>query len=96
MKIKIGKKHWLNSDAYCYWITEEYETKDGKNPGSIAERRCSGYTATFAQAVDSFIERKIRVAEIGSFTELVKVVDDLKAEVRSWKADVEKDGEKNA
>lgn len=89
MRIKLDEKHWLNSDAFCYWITCEYEVEKGKSAGTIAERRVSGYAATFEQAVESFIERKIKGAESESFSELVKVVNDLKAEVRSWKVDVE-------
>ena len=90
MKIKLGEKYWLNSDQYCYWITEEYTAEKGKNAGSIAERRVSGYTPTFEMAVDSFIEKGIGGAEISDLRTLVKVVNDLKNEVRSWKVDLEK------
>ena len=85
MRIKLGEKHWLNSDAFCYWITCEYTINEGKNAGSTAERRVSGYVPTFEQAVDTFIERQIRGAEIENYAELVEVINNLKAEVRTWR-----------
>lgn len=88
MKIKIGKKHYLNSDAFSYWISCEYEIQDGKNAGTVVERRVSGYRATFEEAVDSFADRYINLAEIGDFSELVKTINDLKEEVRSWEVDL--------
>ena len=95
MKIKLGEKHYMNSDAFCYWITCEYVIEKGNNAGNTAERRVSGYTATFEEAVDSFIERHIKGAEISEFSELVKTVNDLNAEVRSWKDDILKEGVNN-
>lgn len=88
MRIKIGERHWLNSDAFCYWITCEYEIREGRNAGKTAERRVSGYVPTFERAVNSFIERHIKLAKIGDFYELVKAINDLKEEVRSWKVDL--------
>lgn len=90
MKIKIGERHWLNSDAFCYWITCEYEIREGGNAGKTAERRVSGYVPTFERAVNSFIERHIKSAKIGDFTELVKTVNEIKAEVMSWKVSLER------
>lgn len=88
MRIRLGKKHWLNSDAFCYWITCEYEIKEGKNAGNTGERRVSGYVPTFEQAVESFIDRQLRGAEIEEFSELVEFIKNLKEEVKGWK-DVE-------
>lgn len=90
MRIKLDDKHWLNSDSQCYWITREVKITKGKGAGSTVERRVSGYTATFAQAVDTFIEKKIKTAEIGDFSELVKIIDEVKNEVAGWKCAVER------
>ena len=90
MKIRLGKKYWLNSDQFCFWITQDVKIKAGKKAGSIEERRCSGYTATFEQCVDSFIDRQIKKAEIAQYSELVKLITDLKKEIRSWKPIVER------
>jgi hypothetical protein len=90
MKIRLGKKYWLNSDQFCYWITQDVKIKEGKRAGSIDERRCSGYTATFEQCVDSFIDKQIKQAEITQYSELVKEIEKLKKEVRSWKCQVER------
>ena len=77
-KKRLGKNYWLNCDPYCYWISEEYEVKKGKTAGTIAERNVSGYTATFEQAVNSFIEKGIKAAEIDDFTKLVETINELK------------------
>ena len=90
MKVKLDDTHYLNSDEYSYWITVEVVTEKGKNAGELYERRCSGYTRTFSEAVDSFIEKKLRVAQIEDFKKLVKTVNDLKKEVKGWKCAVER------
>lgn len=90
MRIKLDDTHWLNSDPQCYWITKEVTVKEGKNAGSAYERRCSGYVATFAEVVDSFVECKIRESKIESFTELKKTISNIKKEVRNWKCAVER------
>lgn len=90
MKIRLGKKYWLNSDPYCYWISQDVKIKEGKRAGCIDERRCSGYTATFEQCVDSFIDKQIKKAQIDDFKDLVKEITNLKKEVRGWKPIVER------
>ena len=90
MRIKLDDTHWLNSDPQCYWITKVVTVKEGKNAGSTYERRCSGYTATFEQVVDSFIDHKIRESKIESFTQLKKTINIIKKEVRGWKVAVER------
>lgn len=90
MRIKLDDTHWLNSDPQCYWITKVVTVKEGKKPGSTYERRCSGYVATFAEVVDSFIECKIRESKIESFTELKKTINSIKQEVKKWKCAVER------
>lgn len=90
MRIKLDDKHWLNSDPQCYWITKVVTVEKGNNAGKTYERRCSGYVATFAQAVDSFIECKIREFKIEDFTKLKKTINDIKQEVKKWKCAVER------
>ena len=87
MKIQLDDKHYLNSDQYCYWVTVRYETKKG----SEGERRCSGYTTTFEDAVSSFIEKKVLSSEAEKYEDLVKEIEALKAEVKSWGAAVPKE-----
>ena len=69
---------------------ESGHNQKGNNAGKTYERRCSGYTATFAGAVDTFIECKIRESKIESFTELKKTISNIKKEVRNWKCAVER------
>lgn len=94
MRIKLDDKHYLICDPFCYWIACEYEVKTGKGKGNVAERRVSGYRTNFYEAVDSFIERKIKTAEIGDFSELTKTIDELKEEVRGWKVNIERGARK--
>lgn len=89
MKIKLDDKHYLNSDQYCYWITELITGKTDSTRKPY-ERRCSGYTRTFSEAVDSFIEMKIKGSETSDFTNLVKEIDQLKKQVKKWKCAVER------
>lgn len=86
MKIRLGTKYWLNSDPQCYWITQDIKNKNG----NTSERLCSGYTATLEQCVDTFIDKQIRQAEIVRYSELKKLITELKKEVRSWKVQVER------
>ena len=93
MKIKLDDKHWLNSDPHCYWITVEVKPTKSKGKTTTRdayERRCSYYTATFSEAVDSYIEMRIKGAEIDCFTKLVKEIDDIKNTVKKWKPPIER------
>ena len=89
MKIKLGKKYYLNSDSLCYWITEEIQPSSKSKTQKVYERRCSGYVSTFEEAVDSFIDKKILALEVTSYTKLVSEINKLKREVRRWKVDLE-------
>ena len=80
MKIKLDDKHYLISDPMCYWI-EELVTPEGKKAYT---RRVSGYTATFSQAVSSYIEKKIKSLETELISDIAKEVEALKEEVRGW------------
>lgn len=82
MKIKLGDKHYLNSDAYSCWITAEVQGEDAKKP---YEKRVSGYKATFEEAVDSFIDKYVGDSTAKDFKALVKDIKNLKKEVRSWR-----------
>lgn len=91
MRIELDEKHWLNSDAQCYWISGLVKIKKGKTAGNVVEQRLSGYTRTFAQAVDSFIEAHLRTAEIDNFAKLAETIEDLKKTVEGWEVNLKKD-----
>lgn len=84
MRIKLDEKHWLNSDSQCYWITTEVKITKGSGAGNVVERRTSGYTRTFSEAVNSFVEAHIRQAEIDDFAKLANVMEELKKTVEGW------------
>ena len=77
MRIKLDEKHYLISDSQCYWIAVEVNTEDGKK----YDKRISGYTRTFAQAVDSLVESHIRCAEIDDLKKLAETIEELKQTV---------------
>lgn len=82
MKIKLDQNHYLVSDPYCYHITCIVTPKDGKP----YEKRVSGYVATFGEAVDSYIEKRIKSSEAREITQLKNEIEELKAEVREWRS----------
>lgn len=84
MRIQLDDKHWLNGDSQCYWVSGLVEISKGKNKGNVVEERLSGYTRTFSEAVDSFIEAGIREAEIDDFGKLAKTIEELKETVEGW------------
>ena len=81
MKIKLDDKHYLNSDIYCYWITVEKASKNGK----AYEQRVSGYFRRLEEAVDNYVDNRIRSSETESIKELTKLVKDIKRTVKGWK-----------
>lgn len=90
MKINLDKNHILNSDNYCYWITVMVKPTAKSKTKEPYERRVSGYTGTFEQCVDSFIECRIRGLNVEDYKQLVKEINQLKKEVRGWKTAVER------
>lgn len=85
VKIKLDDTHWLNSDAYCYWITCLVEPGEDSRKKKPYERRVSGYVPTFEMAVDSYINTFVNESTATSLNKLKKDIQRLKAEVRAWK-----------
>lgn len=90
MRIKLSEKYYLNSDPYCYWVTEVVQPTEKSRTQKPYERRVSGYNGTFEQAVDSYIDRRIRSLEIEEFHALAKELKELKEEIRGWQPAVER------
>ena len=86
MTIRLADKHFLNSDLYCYWITCVVQSKDGKP----YEKRVSGYTATFNDAVSSYIERAVKRSVSEDIRLLRDEIENLKHEVMEWVIEDEK------
>ena len=89
MKIKLDDTYTLNSDQYCYWITEKriVEDDDAKHKGEEYENRVSGYCATLEQVAESFANRKVRSSEAQRLTHLIKEIKSLKKVVKKWTTD---------
>ena len=85
MKIPLDETHWLNSDAYCYWITCLVEPGEDSRKKKPYERRVSGYVPTFEMAVDSFINSCVNESTATSLNKLKRDIQNLKAEVRAWR-----------
>ena len=80
MDIKLDEKHHLVSDNNCYWIEAMVEPEGKK----AYRKRVSGYTATFEQVVESYINAHIRSSEATKIARLAKEIKALKEEVRGW------------
>lgn len=85
VKIKLDETHWLNSDAYCYWITCLVTPTEKSRKKKPYEVRVSGYLPTFEQAVESFINFEVNNSTATSLNKLKKDIEKLKEEVRAWK-----------
>lgn len=80
MRIQLDDQYILNSDALSYWISKRTLT----DKGTERIERCSGYCATFGQAVNSFIEAGIRKSQARDFDDLKDDVYTLIKMVESW------------
>lgn len=86
MRIKLGEKHFLNSDKFQFWVTVEVVSENR----NVYERNCTGYHRNFEGAIEDFIDRKVKDSDSASLKELMREVEELKNEVRSWKIDIER------
>ena len=82
MEIKLDDRHFLMSDKYCYWIETEVIPEEGKK--KPYRKRISGYTPTFEQVVESYINSKIKSSEVMKLNKLSNEIKALKEEVRGW------------
>lgn len=80
MKIKLDDTHYMNSDPYCYWITEVVKGKDGKK----REERVSGYCSGFGKAVDDFVEVSVGRTTAHTLKKLKEEISELKKTVLGW------------
>lgn len=71
MEIKIGK-YTIKSDAFCYWIEEEYEIQNGKTKGKKGVRRVAGYASSLDALFRQFVEHKHKASEASTVSELIK------------------------
>jgi len=83
-KVRLDDKYVLCSDQHCWWV-ERNEAAKGKKP---LMRRCSGYCTTFAEAINSCLEFRLRDAEAADLAELRHEIWKVKRDVRSWKCKV--------
>lgn len=75
MKIKVGK-YALQSDAFSFWITEDYEVLNEKTGRrNKRERKVGGYSTNYKNLMRSFCEHKHRAAEAETVKELVKALE---------------------
>jgi hypothetical protein len=85
IKIKLDDKYILNSDPYCYWISIKVTPESGKE----YDRVVSGYYTHIDDVIKSYIDKKVRSSEAESLKELVKEVNTLKKQIKSWKNVIE-------
>ena len=88
MRVKLDNNgHYLVSDPFCYWVAKEVTAEKS---GKVYDRVVSGYYAKPLDAIESFIDRKVRASEAEDIKQLMKEVEDLKKMVKSWKPKVER------
>lgn len=86
MKLKLDDNHYLVSDGYDYWITVESISKNGKP----YERRITGYCRTFSQAVDNYIDKRIKTAPEYDITEIRALLIEIKDMISGWEKKYDK------
>lgn len=82
MKVKLDDKHYFNSDAYCCWISCEYQTQKGKK----CERRVSGYCKDFITAIDNYIDKRIKNSTSCDISEIRALVQEIRQTVYGWES----------
>ena len=73
MEIRVGR-FILRSDTMCYWIEEEYETKDKKGKTKTTTRKVAGYATSLDSLYRQFTAHKHRAAEATTVEELIKAM----------------------
>lgn len=91
MEIRIGK-YILKSDAFCYWIEEEYEGKDKNGRKKKSRRRVAGYVSTLDILYRQFVEHKHKASEATTVAELVKDMKECAEDIEAIKKTATKEG----
>lgn len=86
MKLKLDDKHYLVSDGIDCWITVESISKNG-NP---YERRVTGYCRSFFQAVDNYIDKRIKTSTKCDITEIRALLIEIKQMISDWEKKYDK------
>lgn len=76
VKIEVGR-YTINSDKWNWWIEEKYEVEKGKNKGSIATKRVTGYCRTFERCLQTFRERGIGDSDTNTLEEVLELLRSL-------------------
>lgn len=71
MEIKVGK-YILRSDGFCYWIEEEFISKDKKGKEKVSTRRVAGYANTLENLYRQFVTHKHKAIEADTMTKLIR------------------------
>lgn len=85
MEIQVGR-YIIKSDPQCMWVEERYIGENKAGEAKEQTRRVSGYTKTFSQLLESFMEQRIRGTKANTVKELLsefaKAEDDIKAMIK--------------
>lgn len=71
MEIRVGK-YILRSDGFCYWIEEEFISKDKKGKEKVSTRRVAGYANTIDNLYHQFVAHKHKAIEADTMTKLIR------------------------
>lgn len=89
MKIQLDEKHFLNTDAYCCYISCLVIPKDkSKKPYEI---RVGGFHRRLEDAISSFVDSRIRMAgsDVNTLKKLSTEILKIKSDIKKWKINLD-------
>lgn len=83
-------RYTLHGDSQCFWITERTKTKSKTAKAEFNEKKIAGYSYTFEQLMDSFMDAKLRNSDAKDMEKALKQIEsalrDAKKIVREYVA----------
>ena len=81
MKIKLDDHHYLESDQYNLWVTEERTSKNGKK----YSMNVTGYYNNIEDLLNDYAGRSFMASNAKSFTALKKEMAATRKQISKWK-----------
>ena len=81
MEIKLHDDYRLTSDRYQYILQERKVPQKGKNIGKEYWDNI-GYYSKLQNALDDYIDMRVKLSDVKSITEIINHLKELKKEVK--------------
>ena len=82
MEIKKGDLR-LKADTYNYWIEREQPIEKGKNKGTKAWTRITGYHANLPSLYKDFVETELRTSDANNMKKAIAKIHEAIEEVKN-------------